>query len=354
MEAVEQEKSVIELLKQIADLEFNNKKVEAIIYDKRGSRLVASKVSEMQECMEEQAKEYGKKLEYDEKTSKLKSAIEANILRNYTLSLEKVNKEFDNKYKTIEEEILKLEEKDIELLIKQDYYAARRDEEKEKPEYIEEQELKEEAKEAIEDGNYAKSGKINKRLEAISKINNGTLLEKMSKDIRADRAKLKEEIELLKKEIEKCEQQRRQAIELIGGKKENLLQTADKKYLLVLEKQGFLQKAWGMLMNKLNASKRYTQNVTNVLSEKVNNIETKTIPSLSKKLQEEIKQITEDAQKVTEKASPKTEKWINKGKETGEKVVDKSKRTYNGMLASYRSSRMWTISKLEEKVLKLE
>ena len=127
MEAVEQEKSVIELLKQIADLEFNNKKVEAIIYAKRGSRLVASKVSEMQECMEEQAKEYGKKLEYDEKTSKLKSAIEANILRNYTLSLEKVNKEFDNKYKTIEEEILKLEEKDIELLIKQDYYGARRD-----------------------------------------------------------------------------------------------------------------------------------------------------------------------------------------------------------------------------------
>ena len=107
------------------------------------------------------------------------------------------------------------------------------------------------------------------------------------------------------------------------------MQTADKKYLLVLEKQGFLQKAWGMLMNKLNASKRYTQNVTNVLSERVNNIETKTIPSLSKKLQEEIKQITEDAQKVTEKASPKTEKWINKGKETGEKVVDKSKRTYN-------------------------
>lgn len=358
MESVEQQKSVIELLKQIADLEFNNRKVEAIIFAKRGSRLVSNKVSEMQECIEENAKEYGKKLEYVQETSKLKSAIEANILRNYTLSLERVNKEFDNKYKTIEEQILKVEDKDIELLIKQDYFAMRRNEEKAKPEYAEEQKLKQEAIETIEDGDYKKLEQINTRLKEISKINNATIFEKMSKDIRADRAKLKETIELCKKELKNCELERKQAIELIAGKKENLLQTADKKYLLVLEKQGFLQKAWGMLMNKLNGSKRYTENVTNVLTNKVNSIENKSIPSLSKKLHEETKQIVETAQKTTDSLSAKTEDWVNKGKEKEEKatgkIVDNSKRTYNGMLSSYRSARMWTISKLEEHLNKLQ
>ncbi len=392
MEIAKQEKSITELLKQLADLEFNNKKVQAIIFAKRGSRLVANKVNDMKECIEEKANEYGRKIEYVQDTSKLKSAIEANILRNYTLSLERVNKEFDNKYKGILEEIMELENMDTNIIIVQDHTARKRDEEKAKPEYAEEQKLKEDAKLALEDGDYDKLEGINKRLKEISKINKGTELEKKAKNIRADRAKIAEAIKLCYKELENCESERRTAMELIAGKKENLLQTADKKYLLVLEKQGFLQKAWGMLMNKINGSKRYTENVTNVLTQKVDNIENNAIPNLRKKLQKEIAEIREKTQKTVENVKDidfidelpkpvksviqgidkakdgakavgegivdKADELVSRGKETGQKiaetVVDTSKRTYNGMISGYRSTRMWTISKLEERINKLE
>ena len=365
MEVAKQEKSVTELLKQLADLEFNNKKVQAIIFAKRGSRLVANKVNDMKECIEEKANEYGRKIEYVQDTSKLKSAIEANILRNYTLSLERVNKEFDSKYKGILEEIMKLENMDTNITMLQDHNARMRDEEKAKPEYAEEQKLKEEAKSALEDGDYNKLEEINKRLKEISKINKGTELDKKAKNFRADRAKIAEAIKQCYKELENCEAERRTAMELIAGKKENLLQTADKKYLLVLEKQGFLQKAWGMLMNKINGSKRYTENVTNVLTEKVETIENNAIPNLRNKLQKEVAEIQAKVQKTVENVKDvgegiagKANEVIDKGKETGEKVVstvvDTSKRTYNGMISSYRSTRMWTISKLEERISKLE
>ena len=97
MENIKQEKNVFELFKKLVDLECNNAKVEAVIFAKKGSRLVTNKVNDMHECIVENAKEYGKKIEFVNETQKIKSAIEANILRNYALSLEKVNKQFDNK-----------------------------------------------------------------------------------------------------------------------------------------------------------------------------------------------------------------------------------------------------------------
>lgn len=398
MENTEKEKSVIELLKKLSDLECNNAKIEAIIFAKKGSRLVSNKVSDMQECIVENAKEYGKKIEFINETLKIKNAIEANIIRNYTLSLEKVNKQFDIKYKTILEKNLELKNKECEALMVQDYITGLRNEAQKKPEYLREKALQEQAKTAIDEGDYEKLEKINEELREISKINKATKYEMQVKHVRAERAKIAEAVRICEEEIKACEEERRKAIELIAGRKEDLLQTSDKKYLLVLQEQSWIQKTVGKILNRINGNKRYTENVTNVLSKRVRDVDYKAIPALRTKLQKEtegvmskVQEITDDVKdiasdvkelymekkgkakengkKYTIKGIDKTSKGLNyvgektqritkAGKErvasAGKKAWNASKQTYNAMIGKYRSARMWTITKMQERISTLE
>lgn len=398
MENTEKEKNVYELLKKLSDLECNNAKIEAIIFAKKGSRLVSNKVNDMQECIVENAKEYGKKIEFINETLKIKNAIEANIIRNYTLSLEKVNKQFDIKYKTILEKSLELKNKECEALMVQDYITGLRNEAQKKPEYLREKSLQEQAKIAIDEGNYEELEKINEELREISKVNKATKYENQVKHVRVERAKIAEAIKRCEEEIKACEEDRRKAIELIAGRKEDLLQTADKKYLVVLQEQSWIQKTMGKILNKLNGNKRYTENVTNVLSKKVRDVDYKAIPALRTKLQKEtegvmskVHEITGDVKEIAsdlkelyaekkdktkeegkkyaikgiDKTSQrlkyvgdKTQRITNKGKEkitkVGKKTWEASKQTYNAMIGKYRSARMWTITKMQERITTLE
>lgn len=393
MENIKQEKNIFELFKTLVDLECNNAKVEAVIFAKKGSRLVANKVNDMHECIVENAKEYGKKIEFVNETQKIKSAIEANILRNYTLSLEKVNKQFDNKRKSIVGEKMRWEARRTVSAIQLDVISKMRDEAKKAPEYLREKTLQEQAKKAIDEGDYEKLSKINFELTEISKRNPATKLEAHSRELRAELALIEETLQMCEKEIKNCEIERRNSIELIAGKKENLLQTANKKYLLVLKNEGWLQKTWGKILNKLNGSKRYTENVTNVLSKKVRDIDYKTIPALKMKLQAEtvtIMEKTKEAAKgikysevkenksakvvkytiksaktvsnktkyVTEQGKKLTQNIINKTGRAGTKITaqawQNANKGYNAMIGQARSAKMWTISKMEQRINVLE
>ena len=391
MEGTNQDKKLYELLKKLADLECNHAKVEAITFAKKGSLLVAGKANDMANCIVENAKEYGKKIEFVNNTEKIKSAIEANIIRNYILSLENVNKQFDIKYKMILEQKMKLQNKALETEMIQNYIACKRDEAKKLPEYAREKQLQAEAKFAIDDGNYEKLEKINKELKEISKINKATQYEVKAKQLRAQRAQLEEAINNCDVELQNCLVERKQAIELIAGKKENLLKTADQKYLLVLQNTNWIQKTWGKILNKLNGSKRYTENVTNVLSKKVRDINYKSIPALKEKLQKETAEIIDKTTKVAEniknepikqtdtrimkgtkytvkgfnRATNTTKFVLRQGKNTirrGNKKVQKSsrilwnsaKQTYSSTIEKYRSARMWTINRVEQRIAKLE
>lgn len=391
MEENKQDKSIFELLKKLADLECNNAKVESVAFAKKGSRLVSNKVNDMTECILENAKEYGRKIEFVSETSKIKSAIEANIIRNYTLSLEKVNKQFDIKRKIILEEKMKWKNQDTKSAMVQDYIARQRDEAKQLPEYAREKELQEQARIALDEGEYEKLESINKELKAISKINKATKYEAQARHMRAERAKIAEAIRMCDEELENCAKERRNAIELIAGKKENLLQTADKKYLLVLQNENWLQKTLGKILNKLNGGKRYTENVTNVLSKKVRDINYKSIPALKTKLQKETEEVLNKTAEITKNIThaqiePKdntvtkgakyavkgaksvangtkyvtkqgkklTQITVNKSTQIAKNTWNVSKQGYSAMIEKYRSARMWSISKLEQRIATLE
>lgn len=391
MEDTNQDKKIYELLKKLADLECNHAKVEAITFAKKGSLLVTNKANDMANCIVESAREFGKKIEFVNGTEKIKSAIEANIIRNYILSLENVNKQFDIKYKMILEQKMRLQNKEVETDMFLNYFAGKRDEAKKLPEYAREKQLQIEAKFAIDDGDYERLEKINKELKDISKINKATSYETITKNLRAEKARIREAVDKIDEELENCIVERKQAIELIAGKKENLLRTADEKYLLVLQNTNWIQKTWGKILNRINGSKRYTENVTNVLSKKVRDINYKSIPALKEKLQKETSEIIDKTTTIAQniehepikandtkvvKGAKYTVKGINKtvnttkfvlkkGRDTvrkGTKKVQKTsrilwnsaKQTYSSTIEKYRSARMWTINRIEQRIAKLE
>ena len=201
MENIKQEKNIFELFKQLVDLETNNAKVEAVIFAKKGSRLVSNKVNDMYECIVENAKTYGKSIELASDTAKIKSAIEANILRNYTLSLEKVNKQYDNKRKAIVEEKMRWQARDEVASWRLHAIATLRDRAKATPEYAREKELQEQARMAIDEGDYETLGKVNKELTEISKTNKATKYAAEAKRIRAEKAQIAEMLQLCDQEI---------------------------------------------------------------------------------------------------------------------------------------------------------
>lgn len=352
-----QDKNVIELVKQLEDNLFNEALLSAAMYAKKGSRLVSTKVSDFQEFIEEKARDYGKKITYNESTSKIQSTMEANLIREYTLALEKVVKQYDVKYKNILSQKLKLQGMDLSAMLVQNSTAIKRDEYKKAPEYAKEQHLREDAKKAIEEGDYEALEAMNKELRAISKINQATKLEKEARNIRAERATIDEEIKKYDEILKECEAERRQAVELIAGKKENLMQAADKKYLLVIENQNWFQKTWSKFMNRLNGGKRYIENVINPLSKKVRDINYKSTPALKSKLQSETKNVL----KMTDEKIGKLE-YINLGKdsnvadkekEKGQNINESTKQSYRGLVSTSRGETKWLLTKTEEQIYKM-
>lgn len=410
MENVNQDKSIFELMKKIADLECNIAKVEAKTFARKGSRLIADKVNDMQECIVEKANEYGKQLEFVAETSKIKSAIEANIIRNYTLTLERINKCYDEQRKTILARKMELKNLDTQATLEQDRIARLRDEAKKAPEYSREKELRDQVNDVTQQGDYETLAKICAELREISKVNKATQYENKVKDIRAKRAILNEAIEKCEEQIKACEEARNQAIKQIAGGKENLLVKANdayqKNYLTVYQKPNFLQRIASKFLNKFYGTKRYTENVTNVLSKKVRDIDYKILPPLREKIKNEtevfLNKTNEITQNINEKAQIKEDskvikaknytingvkkandsikyagkegvkitkiaanRAINLGKniaigtkekaeQTWNSTKNMAKLTYNNMLSKYRSARMWTITKMEEKVASLE
>ena len=80
MENTQENKSIYDLLRELADIQFNRAKVEAATFTKKGKKLVSSKVNDMRECILESADEYNQKIEFVEGTKTIKNEIEANIL----------------------------------------------------------------------------------------------------------------------------------------------------------------------------------------------------------------------------------------------------------------------------------
>ena len=343
---LEQYEKVIELAKERSNIILNKEFVLSVMYSKKGRRLVATKVSELKELLQAKAKECGKKLIYDQNTGAIKNKQEAELIKAYTESLEKIVQQYDDNYKKILELKLKLEAIEISGQIIQNDTASRRDEYKKAPEYNKEQKLKEELKEALQVGNYEVVEEKNKELLEISKINKATQLDNESKNIRAEMASIKEEIEKCTQLQRECEEERRIGIQLITS---DLLQSPNEKALMIVKRQGWARKSWNKFLNRINGDKRYTNYVINPLNKKIRDINYKNMPPIRKKINEKTEEIQKTANEKIEKLQyidvTKENNDINKEEKTNIKTKGSQ---YRQIITSSRNKMGWRITKAAE------
>lgn len=341
---------VIKLTKKQAAIEINKSLISVVMYAKKGSRLVSTKVYDLQDLIQANAKQYGKKIEYDSSTGKIQNTMEANLIREYTLALEKITKQYDDNYQKILEQKLELEGLVLSGQIIQSDIVSRRDEYKKAPEYAKEQKLREEVVEALQNGDYSEVATKNAELLEISEINKATQLDNDSKNVRAEIATIKEEIEKCEELLNECENNRRQCVQLITS---NVFKSSNEKALMVIEKQSWAKKAWSKVLNIINGDKRYMNNVINPLSKKIRDISYKSMPSIRKELQEKTVTLEKTAkEKITNlkyiNVIPNNN-TTNKEEKSNKKV---SKQSWRTTITTARDKISWRIAKTEEQVYK--
>ena len=337
MEKAQENKSIFDLLKKLADIQFNRAKVGAAEFAKRGKNLVANKVNDMRECILESANEYNQRIEFVEGTKTIKSAMEANILRNYELSLSAAKREYEAMYNGIAKEKGNLEIIENTAMMRQAHFGKLLEEEKKKPEYAKREELKKQAKEAIDNGDNDKAATLIDEIRILSNSLKADEYEKEYKENLLTRKRVEEQRAKWEKILDGLYDEERKAIEIIAGKKENLLKTSDEKYLAVVGKQGLFKKIFGKLANMFLSGKKYSENVIKVLSDKVENTQ-KLMPDLAANVREKMQVGMADYQKIKEA--------FEKRLKEDEKEAEAAQRDNP---ADVRSKKMRDINREEEK-----
>ena len=351
-QTIEQVDNVIELAKQRADIMLNKNFVLAVMYSKKGSRLIETKVSELKELLEANAKQYGKKIIYDSKTGKIQNKQEAELIKEYRTALEKIVKQYDDNYKKILENKLKLDGIAISGQIIQNDIASKRDRCKNAPEYAKEQKLRDELQDALKSGDYITVEEKNKELLDISKKNPAIKLDNDSKNIRAEMAVIQEEIDKSNKLLRECEEERRIGIHILTS---DLLHSTNEKALTIVKKDGWIKRSWNKFLNKVNGDKRYTNYVINPLTKKIRDINYKNMPPIRKQMSDKTAKIKKSSKEkmVNLQYIDVTKNNTNENKEETTKVKISDK-TYRTIISNARNEMGWRNTKAVEQIHRVE
>jgi len=350
-QTIDQVDNVIELAKQRADIMLNKDFVLAVMYSKKGSRLIETKISELKELLEANAKQYGKKIIYDSKTGKMQNKQEADLIKEYRSALEKIVKQYDDNYKKVLETKLKLEGITISGQIIQNDVANKRDECKKAPEYKREQQLREELEDALRVGDYATVEEKNKELLEISKTNPATKLDNDSKNIRAEMAVMQEEIDKCTKLLKECEEERRLGIYILTS---DLLRSSNEKALMVVKKDNWIKRSWNKFLNKVNGDKRYTNYVITPLTKKIRDMNYKNMPPIRKQMSDKTAKIRKSSKDKIANLQyiDVTKDSTNENKEIAN--VKASEKTYRTIISTARGELGWRNTKAAEKIHSLK
>lgn len=346
MERAQENKSIFDLLKELADIQFNRAKVEAALFVKKGTKLVSSKVNDVRECILESAEEYHQRIEFIEGTKTIKNATEANILRNYELSLNVAKREYEAMRSGIAREKGNLETIENTAIMRQAKYGKLLEEEKKKPEFVKREELKKQAKEAIDNGDDDKAASLIDEIRVLNKSLKVGEYEKEYNENLLIRKRVEEQRAKWDKILDGLQEEERTAIEIMTGKKENLLKKTDEKYLAVIGKQNWFKKVIGRIANAFVASKRYADNVTDVLNRKVENLGEKLVPGVVRAVGEKRAELEKRHEELDKKL---------KAELVEEHVALASYLDGKGSKdTSRRSEKMYDITKEEEEMAKEE
>lgn len=343
-----------DLLKQLAEIQAANAKVNWQIFVKEGKEQVQEKVQSAKDEILEQAKIYGQKIEKIEQQYSINKEEEGSIIEQYRKVLSDINKEYGEQLKNIIAEKQEWQTEEQEAMVNQKKLQNERKEKEKSPEY---KQYKEEEKKLIKEAKAALEGKdpeiISKKTEELKNLRARNPLNKYDKkidNIIQDRKDIQQIIEECDKKIENCKENRAKDIEQVTRDKDNKLS--------VMKKQNIIQKMLGSIFNKVNGTKKFKDAVIGRISDKIEKIKNEDIPRIKTSVYNESVQFSERMQDIKEKMKGRTldvkEKVVKNAKEAKEaindKVINRGKNTIASIVEKARQAKANISDRLESSI----
>ena len=312
-------KEVLELLKELAEVQSTKALLSAKIFVEKGKQKVDEKVGNLKQSILDQAKLYGQKADKVIKEYELNSVERNTILGEYKSVLDEINKKYEEPLKIAIAEKNEFEEWEADDMSEQSFFQDRKNDIKESEGYKEYSKKREilvkEIKSDLDKGNFEEA-KLKtdalKEFDVNPNENPAVYYEAKIKPIKEERKELKEVIELCNSEIEKITAERDAEIEKVVAER-------DSKLLALNDKQTpFRRLAFGIL-NRINGAKRFKDNVIDKVNDNIAIIRDEVLPKVEKKVAEKSEQF---ANKIIEKKNEMLEEM----KETGETVKEFSEK----------------------------
>ena len=274
---IEEKENFIQLLKVLGETQFTLDKIYAQISMRKGQDLAENIYQDTKQDIIDNAKACGvkmKKMETDYDNSK---ESKGNIEDVYKEALDGINKEYDNNYKNIIAEKMKLENEEQNIMVQQKDNQIKLSKEGKKVNK-ETKKLKKQASQYIKDGKNEEAKKIVDEIKKIEKNSNLDTLKKNDKEFEKQRADKRKEIENKEKELEDALKERDTKLKDAKTTKNNQLAT--------VPKQKFFSKIIGSLMSKFNGGKKFMKNTIEPIQKKIDSIQNEEIPKLQERFKD--------------------------------------------------------------------
>ncbi len=304
---LEEQKSFMQLLKELAETQTTLSKINAQIIIRDGQEQVKEAVDKARENLEDKAKALGVSAKKMEEMYEASKDEKKGILEEYEEALETVSKIYDDGFLNImetayglyqeQEQDTMIEEKETQIKLKQAKKDLARLIKEKKKEIIK----------ATKEGNMDLAKEKIEELDYLSENHEANQLEETNLALQTRREELRKMIEDAEEAIEQHKEDRRKAIEEITIERDNKLAK--------VSKENFFQKLAGNIFSKFNGSKKFMRTAIDPLKEKVDLIKKETIPQLTDAMNRKSKEFYQKVQEDSEKMQKAVQEKITQHRE---------------------------------------
>lgn len=369
MEKIEEDKKakLIQLLKELAEIQANNMKLQVAIFVREAKNQVNMKTTEFVESIQESARNFGPKARKFAETLienyKEGNNTEAeNIIDRYQKALEDINEAYSSELKGLLEKKSKLQEEEIRSI---QLEAKRREDRKKLKDSREHRndldkikELKSIIRRARISGEteYAEeqTSFLKKFIEERPITNVGNKI----REARENRRKIRRELKECEKEIKDCRRRRDEDIKRVTSEKNRELASSATP----------IRRFLGSILNRINGVNNFKNIVLKKMEDRIDTIRTEDIPKIKENIEKrkiEISKRLQEAQntaretvetgkeKITEAKETAVETGktiIEKGKEGVASVTSYGKYTFNSIIQKGHDIKGMIISKIQEEI----
>ena len=303
-------KKLLDLLKELTSVQVARAKIEAAIFVKEGQDQIKAKLEEQKQYIKDQAKLYGQDIEKHD-------TAYSEIMSNFEQAYEQVNAIYEKQMANIQAERQDAEEKGVQKRLDRQELLNEKERIKESPEY--KKYLKEKADIELKLSEAKTIGELKSaRSEAKKKKNPLAEINKSLSENAEEIENFEDIAKMCDNKIVECKNNRWNSIAELHEDKNNKLE--------VLKKPTIVQRLSSFLMNRVSGARRFKNNVLNPLSEEIKLILTERVPEITNsviaKTIEFVEKANEKRLEIEERAKNTKEKIIETAKDTKDDVLE--------------------------------